>query len=127
MQLPEYECLCIAGRRPLFDMILRRTQPQHYAVLVATLFKCLVGDQPEVSENTAEPMADLMLALLTDWKDMTPVWQQEKLAGVLSKMINVFPHVADILRQVSLQRLWYANLQGLICITDILARQDVEE
>ena len=100
------ECLCIAGRRPLFEISLRRIQPQHYAVLVATLFKCLGGNQPEVSEKTAEPMADLMLSFLTDWKDMTPVWQQEKLAGVLSKMINDFPLVAYILRQVSLQRLW---------------------
>ncbi len=129
MQLPEDECLCIAGKRPLFDMSLRRTQPQHYAVLVATFFKILGGDQAEVSENTVEPMAELMLSLLTDWKDMMPSWQQEKLAGVLSKMINVFPPIADILRQVSVQRIWTVCQfhKDYYALQTSQATQDVEE
>lgn len=104
--MPQCECLFITGKRPLFDMSLRKTKPQHYAVLVATFFKILGGDQAEVPANNADLIAELMLSLLTDLKDMTLSWQQEKLAGVLSKMIDVFPLIADILRQVSLQRVW---------------------
>ena len=104
--MPQFECIFIAGKRPLFDMSLRKTQPQHYAVLVATFFKTLGGDQAEFPANNADLMAELMLSLLTDLKDMTLSWQREKFAGLLSKMIDVFLPVADILCQVSLQRVW---------------------
>lgn len=89
-----------AGQQAMFDMSLRRNSPQRYGLLVATFYKALDADEASLSEQDVQSRGELMLFLLNDLKDMSPVWQREHLASVFQRMVKIFPNITTVMQQV---------------------------